>query len=313
MLTIAHMIDLEGPVGIVRRFNRFYTRQIGVLEEHLLGSQFSLTQARVLYEVSTSAPITASRLSAELGLDPGYLSRVLSGFDKAGLIERVPSETDGRQSLISLSKRGQAQFAPLEKASQQQIRGLLQRLPDRKIDDLLAAMQSIELTLGDDSKATVPYLIRSHTVGDMGWVVHMHGKVYGREYGWNEHFDAFVAKLVADYIENEDPVQERCWIAEQNGQNIGSAFIVKKSKHVAQLRMLIVDPKARGLGVGSRLVDECIRFSREAGYRSIVLWTNDILHAARKIYQRAGFVMVSQEAHQNFGHRLVGQNWKLDL
>lgn len=304
---------LDWQVAAVRRFNRFYTKQIGVLQEHLLSSPYSLTEARVIYELAHAEQSTATRLAAELGLDAGYLSRILSGFEKQGLIERVPSEADGRQSFLSLTPKGQKAFAPLNAGSQREVAAMLEPLSEGEVTRLLEAMRTIEHALSAQTAPKAPYLLRQHRPGDMGWVVRAHGLLYAREYGWNEQFEAFVAKIVADFIERYDPAFERCWIAEQDGANVGSVFVVKKSKHVAQLRMLIVEPKARGLGIGARLVDESTRFAQETGYRKMILWTNDVLHAARHIYEKAGFALAGEQRHHSFGRDLVGQTWELPL
>jgi DNA-binding MarR family transcriptional regulator/GNAT superfamily N-acetyltransferase len=297
----------------VRRFNRFYTRQIGLLGAGYLQSPFSLTQVRVLYELAHRDRPTAAGLSKDLGLDPGYLSRILQGFRKSGLIARERSRTDGRQSHLSLTEKGQAAFAPLNARSHDDIGVMLGELRTGEQDRLVDAMHTIEGLLGAEREHKGPYLLRPHQPGDMGWIVHRHGVLYAREYGWDEEFEALVASIVARFIKNLDPKRERCWIAEKDGEIVGSVFVVQRSKTVAQLRLLLVEPKARGLGIGSRLVDECIRFAREKGYRKLTLWTNDVLHAARRIYERAGFQLVKEEAHHSFGHDLVGQNWELKL
>jgi DNA-binding MarR family transcriptional regulator/GNAT superfamily N-acetyltransferase len=305
--------DLERRVAAVRRFNRFYTRQIGVLEEVLPDTPFSLTEARVLYELAHHDGTTATALGDSLGLDAGYLSRILRGFQQGGLLERRPSETDGRQSLLSLTVEGREAFARLDEATRGQIGGLLGALPADRQERLVGAMEVIEALLGARPESREPYLLRAHRPGDMGWVVRAHGELYWREHGWDEHFEALVAGIVAGFIRELDPARERCWIAERDGENVGSIFLVKASDEVAKLRLLLVDPSARGLGLGRRLVDECVAFAREAGYRKVTLWTNDVLHAARRIYQQVGFRLVHQEPHHSFGHDLVSQTWELDL
>jgi DNA-binding MarR family transcriptional regulator/N-acetylglutamate synthase-like GNAT family acetyltransferase len=299
-------------IAALRRFNRFYTQKIGVLRDGLLGSPFSLAEARVLYELAHRQKPTAAELAAELGLDAGYLSRILRGFEKRRLIERTRSSSDGRESLISLTASGKRAFAPLDARSREEIALLLRDLSDGEQRRLVDAARTIE-TLLDGNREQTPYLLRPHQPGDMGWVVHRHGALYAREYGWDERFEALVAGIVAKFIEDFSPKRERCWIAERDGEIIGSVFLVERSKTLAQLRMLLVEPKARGLGLGSRLVEECIRFARLAGYRKIELWTNDILHAARRIYERAGFQLVREERHHSFGKDLVGQTWDLKL
>lgn len=300
-------------VEAVRRFNRFYTRQIGVLQEHLLRSPFSLTEARVLYELAHRDEATASELGDALGLDAGYLSRIVRGFATRGLIRKTASPSDGRRSHLRLSERGKQAFAGLNASSRSEIETLLGRLPPEQQRRLTDAMQAIEQVLGAAPERKVPFLLRPHRPGDMGWVVHRHGVLYAQEYGWDERFEALVAGIVAKFIERYDHRRERCWIAERDGENVGSVFVVKRSGTVAQLRLLLVEPAARGLGIGTRLVDQCLRFAREAGYRKMMLWTNDVLHAARHIYQQAGFRLVEEDRHRSFGHDLVGQTWERKL
>jgi DNA-binding MarR family transcriptional regulator/N-acetylglutamate synthase-like GNAT family acetyltransferase len=301
------------PVDAVRRFNRFYTQQIGVLHEKLLRSPFSLTEARVLYEVAHQEKTTAKDLASELALDAGYLSRILQSFKKKGLIAKQMSKTDGRQSLLWLTDRGREIFATLNTRSQKEIEALLAKLTDTDQKRLIGAMNSIESILGAKPESKVPYILRQHQPGDMGWVVHRHGVLYAQEYGWDERFEALVAGIVTKFIENYDPKKERCWIAEMEGENVGSVFLVKKSKTVAQLRMLLVEPKARSVGLGTRLVEECIRFARQVGYRKIILWTNDVLHAARHIYEKFGFRLIREEPGHSFGRDQVFQTWELKL
>jgi DNA-binding MarR family transcriptional regulator/GNAT superfamily N-acetyltransferase len=304
---------VDPTVEAVRGFNRFYTRQIGVLREGLLDSPFSLTEVRVMYELAHRASPSAAELAQDLGLDPGYLSRMLSGFERRGLIERKPSEVDGRRSLLSLTEQGRATYAPLDVRAREDIERLLGQLAPAARSRLVAAMQSIETILGAAGDNGEPFLLRTHQPGDMGLVVHRHGVLYAQEYGWDERFEALVARIVADFIQHEDPKRERCWIAERAGEIIGSVFLVKKSKTVAKLRLLLVEPSARGLGVGSRLVQECERFARQAGYRKIVLWTNHVLKDARRIYEKAGYRLVREEPHHDFGEGLIGETWELAL
>jgi DNA-binding MarR family transcriptional regulator/N-acetylglutamate synthase-like GNAT family acetyltransferase len=307
------MVGLDQQVASVRRFNRFYTRQIGLLGAGYLHSPFSLTQVRVLYELAHRERPTAAELGRDLGLDAGYLSRILQGFRKAGLIGAERSKDDGRQSHLSLTEAGQAAFAPLNARSHDDIAAMLDELTAAQQDRLVDAMRTIERLLGAPPEPNALYLLRPHQPGDMGWIVHRHGVLYAREYGWDEGFESLVAGIVAKFIKNFDPNRERCWIAENDGEIVGSVFVVQRSKTVAQLRLLLVEPKARGLGIGSRLVEECIRFARDRGYRKLVLWTNDVLVDARRIYERTGFQLVKEEAHHSFGHDLVGQNWELKL
>src|SRR5215475_4553802 len=305
--------DFAPRVESVRRFNRFYTKQIGVLSEHVLKTQFSLAEARVIYELAQREKTTATEMGAELGLDAGYLSRLLAAFKKRGLISRKPSETDGRQSVIWLTEKGRKAFAELNAHSHNEIEALLGRLSLAGRDRLIDAMRVIEELLGAQPEQKVPYIIRPHRPGDMGWVTHRHGVIYNEEYSWDEQFEALVAEIAAKFIRNYDTKRERCWIAERGEGVAGCIFLVKKSKTVAQLRLLLVEPSARGMGIGKRLVDECVRFARQTGYKKITLWTNSVLHAARHIYEEAGFRLVKEEPHHSFGHGLVGQNWELKL
>jgi DNA-binding MarR family transcriptional regulator/GNAT superfamily N-acetyltransferase len=305
--------NLSQQIAAIRRFNRFYTKQIGVLHEGWLNSQFSLTEVRVLYELAHREQLTACELSRELGLDAGYLSRILRNFEERGLIARTSSESDGRQSYLHLTKQGQKVLAPLSAKADGEVAAMLDRLPGVEQNRLVEAMNVIEGVLGVPQESRAPYLIRFHQPGDMGWVVHRHGVLYAQEYGWDERFEALVAEIVAKFIRDFDPKCERCWIAERDGEIVGSVFLVKKSKTVAKLRLLLIEPKARGLGIGSRLVSECESFARRAGYKKITLWTNSILHAARHIYEKAGYRLVHEKPHQDFGHDLIGQTWELKL
>jgi DNA-binding MarR family transcriptional regulator/N-acetylglutamate synthase-like GNAT family acetyltransferase len=300
-------------IDAVRRFNRLYTRQLGLLEKGLLRSPFSLTEVRVLYELAHGEKTTATALGKALGLDAGYLSRILAGFERRGLLRKQVSPADGRQALLVLSKKGRTVFAGLDERANEQIRTMLDALSLEDQGRLLDAMRTCEEILAPRDEARVPYVLRPHQPGDMGWVVHRHGILYAREYGWNEGFEALIANIVGAFIEKFDPRRERCWIAERDGVPVGSVFLVKKSKTIAQLRLLLVEPSARGLGIGARLVDECSRFARQAGYKKIILWTNSVLVGARRIYERAGYTLVREEPHHSFGHDLIGQTWELDL
>jgi DNA-binding MarR family transcriptional regulator/N-acetylglutamate synthase-like GNAT family acetyltransferase len=300
-------------VDVVRRFNRFYTRRIGALRAGLLDSPFSLTEARLLYELARRDRPTAAELARDLGLDAGYLSRMLRGLERRRLITRERSRADGRQSLLGLTADGRRTFATLDTRSSAEVRAMLGKLSDAGQRRLVGAMRDVEKLLDAAPAPQMPYLLRPHRPGDMGWVVHRHGALYAREYGWDERFEAMVAKIVAKFIEEFDPKRERCWIAERDGEIVGAVFLVSKSPTVAQLRMLYVEPDVRGLGIGKRLVEECERFAREQGYRKIVLWTNSILDAARHIYEAAGYRLVAEKPHHSFGHRLVGQTWELRL
>jgi len=307
---------LADRVAAMRRFSRFYTARIGALREGLHDSPFSLTEGRVLYELAHRDGLTAAQLARELALDPGYLSRLLRAFARRGLLRRTVSEHDGRQSLLALTKAGRAAFAPLNQASREEIGALLKPLSEPKQRRLIAAMHAIEDLLSetpDPAAAREPYLLREHRVGDIGWIVHRQAVLYAEEYGWDNRFEALLAEIGAHFITHFDAAKERCVIAERGGEVVGSAFVVKQSARIAKLRMVYVEPSARGLGIGRRLVEECLRFARAKGYRKMVLWTNDILVSARRIYQAAGFTLVSEERHHSFGHDLVGQYWELTL
>ena len=309
--------NVEQRVDIVRRFNRFYTRQIGVLNEGLLDSPFSLAEVRVLYEVAQSPNVTASELADELCLDAGYLSRILMGFRKRGLIARKRSPSDGRQSHLSLTKKGQETFVLLNARSQEEVGVMLNRLSVAEQARLVEAMRSIENLLEERAEiqaaAKAPYLLRPHQPGDMGWVTYRHGLLYSQEYGYDEQFEALVAEIAAKFVQNYDPKKERCWIAEQEGEIVGSVFLVKKSATIAKLRLLLVEPHARGLGIGRRLVSECERFARQAGYKKIFLWTQSELLSARHVYSAAGYRKVHEESHHSWGKDLVSETWELKL
>jgi DNA-binding MarR family transcriptional regulator/GNAT superfamily N-acetyltransferase len=304
----------EERVVAVRRFNRFYTRKIGVLHEGLLGSPMSLTEGRVLYELAQRGSATASQLAGELALDSGYLSRILAGFEKRGMLEKRPSAEDARQLILGLTDQGREMFATIDARSHEEIAELLRPISDTDQARLITALATVETVLGGAQKAGAPsYILRTHQPGDIGWIIHRHAVLYAEEYGWDETFEALVAKIAAAFIENFDHRRERCWIAERDGEIVGSVLLVKDTPEVAKLRLLYVEPKARGLGVGSRLVAECIGFARRSGYRRLTLWTNDILVSARRIYEAAGFSLVREEPHHSFGRDLVGQYWELPL
>lgn len=300
-------------VDAVRRFNRFYTRQIGLLGKGYLDSPFTLAEVRVLYELAHRESPTASDIAKALELDAGYLSRMLLGFRKRGFLARKASRKDARQSHLSLTRKGRAAFEALEAKSQDGVAKMIGRLSSSELNRLMSAMGAIEGLLGDRVAPKSPYLLRPHQPGDMGWVIHRHGALYAEEYGWDERFEALVAKIAAGFIQKFDARRERCWIAERDGAIVGSVFLVKQSGRVAKLRLLLVEPSARGLGIGARLVDECVRFARQAGYRKITLWTQSMLDAARHIYRKAGFRVVKRERHQSFGLKLTGETWELAL
>ena len=305
--------DIEPGVAAVRRFNRFYTQRIGVLQEGWLKSPFSLTEARVLYEISRRERPTATALGKDLGLDAGYLSRILRGFEARGLIVKQTSASDGRQSLLSITHRGRQRLAPIEAHTNDEVQAMLGALPAGAQDCLLSAMHTIETMLAETAAPEAPYILRPPRPGDMGWIVSRHGALYGEEYGWDERIEALTAEIVAAFVRNYDSKRERCWIAERAGENIGSVLLVKETDEVARLRLLLVEPKARGLGIGARLVEECLRFAREARYREVTLWTHSVLSAARHIYESAGFALAETQEHDEFGKTLVGETWNLTL
>lgn len=304
---------LDRQVAAARAFNRFYTRQIGVLAEGILRSDFTLAEARVLYELANRPASTAARLCEDLLLDAGYLSRILKKFEAQGLVSRTASGTDARQSELRLTEAGHAAFAPLDRLSQDDMAALIRPLPPPDRVRLVEAMATIRQALGDGNEPAPPYVLRPHRPGDIGWVIHRQAALYHREYGWNDEFEALAAEICAGFLRTFDPKHEHCWIAERDGAIVGSVFLVRDGDSVAKLRLLYVEPSARGLGLGRHLVDECIRFARGHGYVTLTLWTNDVLVAARKLYEAAGFTLVDEDPHHAFGKDLVGQNWSLAL
>ena len=313
---------LSGRIAAVREFNRFYTRRIGVLREGLLGSPYSLAQARVLYELAHQDSPTATGLREELGLDRGYLSRILGGFRRQGLVTRTPAKEDGRKSLLRLTPRGRHVFASLDARAKDEIRELLSPLPDAGQRRLVVALRTVEELLRarpapSPSASAVPRAegvrVRAARAGDLGWVIHRHGAIYDEEHGWGLPFEAIVAEIVAAFMKRHDPARERAWIAERDGERLGSVFLVSRSRTVAQLRLLLVEPAARGSGVGQRLVDECLRFARRAGYRRMMLWTQANLAPARHIYEKAGFRLVRSEPNHEFGRGLISEFWEKQL
>jgi DNA-binding MarR family transcriptional regulator/GNAT superfamily N-acetyltransferase len=302
-------------VKALRGFNRFYTQRIGVLTPYL-GSELSLTDVRVLYELAHRPQLTATELGRDLGLDAGYLSRILRRFEARQWLTRLPSSSDARQSLLQLTEAGYQAFAPLQQRSRDEAAALLAPLPGPAQQELTQALATVQRLL-DPATATAPtgsaIVLRDPQPGDMGWVVQQHGEIYAREYGWDSSFEALVAGIVAGYVRDYQPAWERCWVAELGGERIGSVFVVRKSKTVAQLRLLILAPQARGLGLGGRLTDECIAFARSKGYKKMVLWTNSCLDSARAIYRKRGFQLVKSEPYTGFGKDLVGETWELKL
>lgn len=311
---------LQRRTAAVRRFNRFYTQRIGVLREHLLDSPFSLTSLRVLYELAHSSPRaeppTAAVLAGRLALDEGYLSRILGAFEERGLVRKQPSSADRRRKSLVLTERGRREFARFDARSRAEVGAMLSNLSAAEQTRLVAAMQTVAGLLGEPSKrdrAPEPYVLRPPQAGDMGWVIHRHGALYAQEYGYDQRFESLVAQVAARFAQRFDPACERCWIAELGGEIVGSVFLVRKTKTVAKLRLLLVEPRARGLGIGRRLIDECIRFARDAGYRKLMLWTQSELGAARHLYAQAGFRRAGEEPHESFGKRLVAETWELAL
>jgi len=305
--------DHNGQIAAVRAFNRFYTSKLGVLGQQLLKSPFSLSEARVLYEIANRDSPSAKEIGIELGLDPGYLSRIVQKFDEDGLIIRKPLPADRRQYQLSLTAKGRQAFAQLDRSSQNEVAEMLAILPAGDRQRLTQAMATIERLLRSSDTAAPAAGLREPRPGDMGWVVQSHGALYASEYGFDASFEALVAEIAAKFLGSFDASRERCWIAELDGTQVGSVFLVKHSDDVAKLRLLLVDPAGRGQGLGRRLVGECVVFARACGYRKITLWTQSILTAARKIYQDAGFVLVASKPHRSFGQSLVGETWEREL
>jgi len=303
----------EDHIATVRHFNRLYTQQIGVLNRGFLDSEFSLTEVRVLYELRHREQTTATALGQELALDAGYLSRILRSFEQKGLLVREPSTADGRQTLLRLSKKGRDVFDLVEARQRSAVADMLMRLSPQDQQRLVASLRHVERLLVGRPEPSVPYILRPLQPGDIGWIAHRQGVLYNQEFGWDEQFEALVAQIAATFVQELDPKRERCWIAEREGEIVGSVFCVKQSKTVARLRLLYVEPSARHLGIGTRLVDECIAFARRTGYRKLTLWTNSVLDAARRIYERAGFQLMGEERHHSFGHDLVAQTWEMEL
>ncbi|HXC08474.1 MAG TPA: helix-turn-helix domain-containing GNAT family N-acetyltransferase [Steroidobacteraceae bacterium] len=309
-------VDSVAQIEAVRRFNRFYTRRIGVLEEGLLNSPFTLAQARVLFELGTRESVTAGELIVMLGLDPGYLSRILQGFVNSRLLARKRSAEDRRRTELSLTAKGRRAFGEIDGRSRNTIGEMISPLSPAERERLLGAMHSLEKTLSWSGKTRdVATTVRPYRIGDVGWAIEQHGRLYAEEFGWNGEFEALVATLFARFATHHDPKAERFWVAEVDGERVGGVFVVRNERdpRAAQLRCLLVDPKGRGLGLGRRLVDECIHFAKSAGYERMLLWTNDVLVAARRIYEGAGFSLVEESPHHSFGHDLVGQIWERAL
>jgi DNA-binding MarR family transcriptional regulator/N-acetylglutamate synthase-like GNAT family acetyltransferase len=300
-------------IAAFRRFNRFYTQKIGVLDRCYLQSEFSVGEGRVLYELAQRDETTASEISASLGLDMGYLSRILAKLERQQLIRRASAEQDARQRLIQVTPKGRKAMSTLESRSEKQAGSLLAELTDPQQTSVLQAMSQIQAALGDSKATSEPYIIRTHRTGDLSWIAHRHAILYNKEYGLNQAFEALVLEITAHFLKHYDLEAERCWVAERSGEILGCVLLVKSSKQIAKLRLLLVEPSARGLGIGRRLVEECIRFARETGYKKIVLWTQSNLTAARGIYQKAGFEPVATDSHEDFGPRLTAETWELRL
>ena len=304
--------SVDVQVSAIRAFNRFYTRKIGVVDG-IASSPFSLAEARVLYELAHRERSTATDIRKELGLDAGYVSRILREFERRKFVTREQSKTDEREKFLSLTAKGRRAFAPLDARSDRDVAAILEELSPAERKRLVDAVQTVHSLLGDQPESKTPYLLRPHQPGDMGWIVHRQAILYAEEYGWDETYEALAAEIVAQFIKNYDPKRERCWIAERDGARVGAVFVAKASDEVAKLRLLHVESEARGLGIGKRLVEECVRFSRQAGYQKITLWTQSILDAARHIYKQAGFRVMREEQHHSFGKDLTAETWDLDL
>jgi DNA-binding MarR family transcriptional regulator/GNAT superfamily N-acetyltransferase len=310
----AATVPATTDTAIFRRFNRTYTSFLGTLNEGLLGSDFSLAEARVLYELATREEPRAAAIAADLEMDPAYLSRILARLERDGLLKRKTAGEDARAASLGLTARGRAAFRKLDALSEAQARRVLDGMAPGAAAEMIRCMRTMEGLLRKDA-ARAPLVLRPHRVGDMGWIVHREGVGYATQFGWDETFEALVAKIVEHFITHFDPARERCWIAEIDGEHVGHIFLVRHPEEpgTAKLRLLFVEPSARGRGVGEALVTECLRFARSAGYRKVVLWTQSMLEAAHRIYEKAGFRLVQEEAHHSFGHDLVGQEWEMEL
>jgi DNA-binding MarR family transcriptional regulator/GNAT superfamily N-acetyltransferase len=304
---------MSNRIDAIRRFNRFYTRRIGALQPHYLSSPYSLPQARVLYELGQRGECIASELGADLDLDLGYLSRLVQGLKRSGLVQGEAAKDDARRVRLTLTAKGRKAYQQLDARSRDEVGAMLARLGTSEQARLVGALQAVESTLGTKTPPQNQISLRTHRPGDMGWVIGAHGRLYAEEFGWDERFEALVAGIAAAFIDDFDKTCERCWIAEMGGEPVGCVFLVRKSASVAKLRLLIVEPRARGIGLGRRLVEECIAFAREKGYRKLVLWTQSNLAAARAIYRKTGFKLVSTQRHQDFGIKLTGEYWELKL
>jgi DNA-binding MarR family transcriptional regulator/GNAT superfamily N-acetyltransferase len=304
--------SINKQVRAIRAFNRFYTRKIGVVDG-MANRPFSLAEARVLYELAQRQQPTATDIGEELGLDAGYMSRILRDFERRKLVRREQSRTDERERFLSLTAQGRRAFVTLDERSNRDIAALLDELSVTERKQLVDALEMVRRLLGERAEPKTPYLLRQHESGDMGWIVHRQAILYAEEYGWDETYEALAAEIVAQFIKNYDPKYERAWVAEKDGQRVGAVVVVKQSAKIAKLRLLHVEREARGLGIGKRLVEECVRFARQTGYQKMTLWTQSILYAARSIYKKAGFQMVHQAKHRSFGKDLTAETWELNL
>ena len=302
----------SGRVAAVRQFNRFHTRLVGALNDRMLASSFALPQVRVLYEIAHTDGLSAADLARSLGMDAGYLSRLIGGLEAEGLISRTPSQANARRLILVLTEKGRATSAALEETSAQEVAALLAKLPDAEQRQVVGAMQRIQRLIGE-RRTDAPFILRDPEPGDVGWIVHRQAALYKQEYGWDWTCEALIAEIASGFIRTYDPSCERCWVAEREGEIVGSVFAVRGTPDVAKLRMLYVEPSARGLGLGRHLVDQCIRFARAKRYAKLTLWTNDVLVAALRLYRSAGFRLVAEKRCRSFGHDLVEQNWELDL
>lgn len=310
------MDDIDTRIADIRAFNRFHTRLVGALNEGLLASDFPLVQVRVLYDLAHADNLAAADLVARLGVDAGYMSRMIAALESRGLILKTPDIDNAKRLVLSLSQEGRAVFERLDRASAEEVRQLVSPLSEAQRHQLVGAMQTIRRLLGDDSVAPATerrFVLRDPRPGDLGFVVHRQAALYAAEYGWDWSYEALVAKIVSDFVTRFDPACERCWIAELDGEIAGSVFVVRQDETTAKLRLLYVEASARGMGLGRALVDEVIRFARERGYTRLELWTNSVLVSARRIYEAAGFELIDEQPHRSFGHDLVGQTWVLEL
>lgn len=313
-MTETQLAPTADDIAAIRQFSRFYTRQLGLLAESMLASPYSLSEARVLYELAHGRDITATDLIRELGLDAGYLSRMLRKFEDQGLIRRTPAEDDARRAIITLTTKGEAAFAPLDRGSHEGVVAMLEKVAASDRPRLVNATKTVRRLLGEAMLTTEPYILRGLETGNIGWIVNRQSTIYATEYGWTGiELEAMMAEILSKFVRDYDEKFDRAWIAERDGEVVGSVFITRGSEGVAQLRMLYVEPSARGLGLGRRLVDECIRFSRARGYKTLMLWTHDILTPAIRIYQAAGFKLIKEERLNEFGHDVNGQFWEVGL